>query len=54
MLVIAISFQKNADHLRRVIRASEGSGSNGLFLYVEVEDPKRFVIVRMRLSKTGS
>lgn len=36
---------KTADHLRRVVRMSEESQANALFLSMEVEDPKRFGIV---------
>src|SRR3989442_9341239 len=31
---------KDADHLRRVMRMSEGSRANAMFLSMEVEDPK--------------
>jgi UTP--glucose-1-phosphate uridylyltransferase len=36
---------KNAEHLRRVMRASEESKADALFLSMEVEDPTRFGIV---------
>jgi UTP--glucose-1-phosphate uridylyltransferase len=36
---------RNAEHLRRVMRTSEESQANGLFLSMEVEDPTRFGIV---------
>lgn len=44
---------QNADHLRRVIRRSEGSGANALFLSMEVEDPKRFGIVEGEIGENG-
>jgi UTP--glucose-1-phosphate uridylyltransferase len=36
---------KNAEHLRRVVRMSEESKADALFLSMEVEDPSRFGIV---------
>jgi UTP--glucose-1-phosphate uridylyltransferase len=36
---------RNADHLRRVMRMSEGMKAHALFLSMEVDDPKRFGIV---------
>ena len=36
---------RNAEHLRRVVRMSEESSANALFLSMEVEDPSRFGIV---------
>jgi UTP--glucose-1-phosphate uridylyltransferase len=36
---------KNAEHLRRVLKTSEESKANALFLSMEVEDPSRFGIV---------
>jgi UTP--glucose-1-phosphate uridylyltransferase len=36
---------KNAEHLRRVLRMSEESQADALFLSMEVEDPSRFGIV---------
>lgn len=44
---------KNADHLRRVMRMSEGSKANALFLSMEVEDPKRFGIVEGETGENG-
>ncbi len=44
---------KNADHLRRVMRMSEGSKANALFLSMEVEDPKRFGIVQGETTENG-
>jgi UTP--glucose-1-phosphate uridylyltransferase len=44
---------KNADHLRRVVRMSEGSKANALFLSMEVEDPKRFGIVEGETTENG-
>ena len=44
---------KNADHLRRVIRLSEGSGANALFLSMEVDDPKRFGVVEGKNGENG-
>jgi len=43
----------NADHLRRVMRMSEGSKANALFLSMEVEDPKRFGIVEGEMIESG-
>ena len=43
----------NADHLRRVMRMSEGSKANALFLSMEVEDPKRFGIVEGETIENG-
>lgn len=36
---------RNAEHLRRVVRTSEESGADAMFLSMEVEDPSRFGIV---------
>jgi UTP--glucose-1-phosphate uridylyltransferase len=36
---------KNAEHLRRVVRMSEESKADALFLSMEVEDPSRFGII---------
>ena len=36
---------KNADHLRRVMRISDESKANALFLSMMVEDPKRFGVI---------
>jgi UTP--glucose-1-phosphate uridylyltransferase len=36
---------KNAEHLRRVVRMSEESKADALFLSMEVDDPSRFGIV---------
>jgi len=36
---------RNAEHLRRVVRMSEESKADALFLSMEVEDPSRFGIV---------
>ena len=36
---------KNAEHLRRVLKTSEDSSANALFLSMEVDDPSRFGIV---------
>jgi UTP--glucose-1-phosphate uridylyltransferase len=44
---------KNADHLRRVVRMSEGSKVDALFLSMEVEDPKRFGIVEGETTESG-
>src|SRR5438445_10012180 len=44
---------KNADHLRRVIKMSEGFKANALFLSMEVEDPKRFGIVEAETIENG-
>jgi UTP--glucose-1-phosphate uridylyltransferase len=44
---------RNADHLRRVMRMSEGSKANALFLSMEVEDPKRFGIVEGETTESG-
>jgi len=41
----SLFISENVDHLRRVMRMSEGSKANALFLSMEVEDPKRFGIV---------
>ena len=39
--------------MRRVIRTSEGSGANALFLSMEVEGPKRFGIVEGEIVENG-
>jgi UTP--glucose-1-phosphate uridylyltransferase len=44
---------KNADHLRRVVRMSEGSKVDALFLSMEVDDPKRFGIVEGETTESG-
>ena len=44
---------RNADHLRRVIKMSEGFKANALFLSMEVEDPKRFGIVEAETIENG-
>jgi len=44
---------KNADHLRRVVRMSEGSKVDALFLSMEVDDPKRFGIVEGEATESG-
>jgi len=44
---------KDADHLRRVMRMSEGSRANAMFLSMEVEDPKRFGIVEGETVENG-
>jgi len=44
---------KDADHLRRVMRMSEGSRANAMFLSMEVEDPKRFGIVEGETIENG-
>ena len=44
---------RNAEHLRRVMRASEESRANALFLSMEVEDPTRFGIVEGETRKDG-
>jgi UTP--glucose-1-phosphate uridylyltransferase len=44
---------RNADHLRRVMRTSEGSKANALFLSMEVDDPKRFGIVEGETTESG-
>jgi UTP--glucose-1-phosphate uridylyltransferase len=44
---------KNADHLRRVMRMSEESKANALFLSMEVDDPKRFGIVEGETTENG-
>jgi UTP--glucose-1-phosphate uridylyltransferase len=44
---------RNADHLRRVVRMSEGSKAEALFLSMEVEDPKRFGIVEGETTENG-
>jgi UTP--glucose-1-phosphate uridylyltransferase len=44
---------RNADHLRRVARMSEGSKANALFLSMEVDDPKRFGIVEGETIESG-
>ncbi|HEV2119169.1 MAG TPA: sugar phosphate nucleotidyltransferase [Candidatus Bathyarchaeia archaeon] len=44
---------RNADHLRRVMRMSEGSKANALFLSMEVDDPKRFGIVEGEMVESG-
>ena len=44
---------KNVDHLRRVMRMSEESKANALFLSMEVDDPKRFGIVEGETIENG-
>ena len=44
---------KNAEHLRRVIRMSEESKADALFLSMEVEDPTRFGIVEGETRSDG-
>ena len=44
---------KNAEHLRRVVRMSEESKTDVLFLSKEVDDPKRFGIVEGRTLASG-
>jgi UTP--glucose-1-phosphate uridylyltransferase len=44
---------KNADHLRRVMRMSEGSKVDALFLSMEVDDPKRFGVVEGETTESG-
>ena len=44
---------KNADHLRRVMRMSQESKANALFLSMEVDDPKRFGIVEGEMTANG-
>ncbi len=44
---------KNADHLRRVMRMSEESKADALFLSMEVEDPTRFGIVEGETTTNG-
>jgi dTDP-glucose pyrophosphorylase len=44
---------KNADHLRRVMRMSEESKADALFLSMEVDDPKRFGIVEGETGPNG-
>jgi len=44
---------KNVDHLRRVMRMSEESKANALFLSMEVDDPKRFGIVEGETVESG-
>jgi dTDP-glucose pyrophosphorylase len=44
---------RNADHLRRVVRMSEGSKVDALFLSMEVEDPERFGIVEGETTESG-
>ena len=44
---------KNADHLRRVVRLSEESKADALFLSMEVDDPKRFGIVEGETTRNG-
>ncbi len=44
---------KNVDHLRRVMRMSEESKANALFLSMEVDDPKRFGIVEGETIESG-
>jgi UTP--glucose-1-phosphate uridylyltransferase len=44
---------RNADHLRRVMKMSEESKADALFLSMEVEDPTRFGIVEGETSTNG-
>jgi UTP--glucose-1-phosphate uridylyltransferase len=44
---------RDADHLRRVMRMSDGSKANALFLSMEVDDPKRFGIVEGEMVESG-
>jgi UTP--glucose-1-phosphate uridylyltransferase len=44
---------KNAEHLRRVVRISEESKADALFLSMEVEDPSRFGIVEGEIVADG-
>ena len=44
---------KNAEHLRRVMRMSEESKADALFLSMEVEDPTRFGIVEGETTPNG-
>jgi UTP--glucose-1-phosphate uridylyltransferase len=44
---------KNAEHLRRVLRMSEESKADALFLSMEVEDPSRFGIVEGEMMADG-
>ncbi len=44
---------KNAEHLRRVMRMSEESKADALFLSMEVEDPTRFGIVEGEETANG-
>lgn len=44
---------RNADHLRRVVKLSEGSRANALFLSMEVDDPKRFGIIEGEAGDNG-
>lgn len=44
---------KNADHLRRVMKMSEESKANALFLSMNVEDPRRFGIVEGETGADG-
>jgi UTP--glucose-1-phosphate uridylyltransferase len=44
---------KDADHLRRVMRMSEESKADALFLSMQVEDPKRFGIVEGEVTANG-
>jgi UTP--glucose-1-phosphate uridylyltransferase len=44
---------RNAEHLRRVVRMSEESKADALFLSMEVEDPSRFGIVEGEMMADG-
>ncbi|HVH15545.1 MAG TPA: sugar phosphate nucleotidyltransferase [Candidatus Angelobacter sp.] len=44
---------RNADHLRRVMKMSEESRADALFLSMEVEDPTRFGIVEGETNAKG-
>jgi len=44
---------RNAEHLRRVVRMSEASKANALFLSMEVQDPSRFGIVEGETTANG-
>ena len=44
---------KNGEHLRRVVRMSEESKADALFLSKEVDDPKRFGIVEGKTISSG-
>jgi UTP--glucose-1-phosphate uridylyltransferase len=44
---------RNAEHLRRVVRMSEESKADALFLSMEVDDPSRFGIVEGEMMADG-
>jgi UTP--glucose-1-phosphate uridylyltransferase len=44
---------RNAEHLRRVVRMSEESKADALFLSMEVEDPSRFGIIEGEPTANG-